>query len=86
MKKKTTMFLSALALTISVAAQDGAKKKAVETKKTEIVYHSQAEKDKSISEQENRLKINLSDPTYPADILAKEKQILADSKKAKIKN
>ena len=46
MKKKTTMFLSALALTISVAAQDGAKKKPVETKKTEIVYHSQAEKDK----------------------------------------
>ncbi|MGZ3901406.1 MAG: hypothetical protein ACXVO9_15265 [Bacteroidia bacterium] len=87
MKKKTTVLLIAgFVFSIAAIAQDGSKQKPKEAKKNEIIYHSQAEKDKSISEQENRLKINLNDPTYPKDILEKEKQALKESKKAKIKN
>lgn len=84
--KKNTVLVIALMISGFVIAQDGTKPKSAQTNKTEITYHSQAEKDKSISQQEARLKVNMADPTYPKDDLEKEKKALKESKKAKIKN
>jgi hypothetical protein len=87
MKKatKATLFLS-LCLTLFVKAQENPKQKTGTGSKTELSYNSLEEKNKSIKEQEARLKINQNDSTYPKDALEKEKQTLEASKKATIIN
>lgn len=51
-----------------------------------ITFHSQQEKKESIKQQQEKLKINKSDPTYPKDLLAKEIKTLEASEKAIIIN
>ncbi len=87
MKKaaKVTLFLM-LCLTFFANAQENPKQKTGAGSKTEVSYNSLEEKNKSIKEQEARLKINQSDPTYPKDVLEKEKKTLEASKKATITN
>jgi hypothetical protein len=84
--KKSIILAIAVYLGIPALAQDGAKQNAATVQKKEIVYSTQSEKDKSIKEQEQRLKVNTSDPTYPKDLLEKEKKELSESKKAKVKH
>ena len=69
-------------LSLFTYAQEHPEQKSKTKSLTEISYSSQAEKDKSIKDQETRLLINLNDPSYPKDALEKEKQTLKDSKKA----
>lgn len=73
-------------LSLFANAQENPKQKSKNKTLTEISYASQQEKDKSIKDQETRLSINLSDPSYPKDVLEIEKKTLKDSKKGTIIN
>lgn len=54
------------------------------SKATTITFSSEKEKNIKIKELEAKIKINESDPTYPANLLTREKQELRDLKKAKV--
>jgi Flp pilus assembly protein TadB len=81
MTKKLITLLAVACIAFHVNAQEPSSSK---EKITKISFNSQSEKELSIKEQEARLKINQSDPTYPKDLLQKEKKQLEAAKKATI--
>lgn len=81
---KKTIYLAGIILGLgatSLCAQE-----APTSKKTSsfISFASEKEKSSKIKELENKIKIDETDPSFPADELKKEKQQLAEMKKAKI--
>lgn len=81
---KKTIYLSfvlACLMSYSAISQETPVKKSTATT---VTFASEKEKNMKIKELEAKIKINESDPTYPVDVLAKEKQELLDLKKAKV--
>lgn len=81
MKKKLIIGLALACVAFHVNAQEPSSSK---EKITKISFNSQSEKEQRIKEQEARFKINQTDPTYPKDLLQKEKKQLDATKKATI--
>jgi hypothetical protein len=83
MKKQfVTALFFCLCATLSVHAQQNDTKKKALT--AEISFKSQAEKEANVKEQEARIAVNKTDPTYPKDVLEKEIKALEATKKAVI--
>ncbi len=83
MKKQfVTALFFCLCATLSVHAQQNTSKKKALT--AEISFKSQAKKEASIKEQQARVDINKTDPSYPKDVLEKEIKALELTKKAVI--
>jgi hypothetical protein len=81
MKKKLIIGLALACVAFNLNAQEPSSSK---EKTAKISFNSQSEKEQSIKEQEARFKINQTDPTYPKDLLQKEKKQLDVTKKATI--
>jgi hypothetical protein len=81
MTKKLITVIAVACIAFNINAQEPSSSK---EKCTKISFNSQSEKELSIKEQEARLKINQSDPTYPKDLLQREKKQLEAAKKATI--
>jgi len=85
MKKIILTMIAFLITAICLNAQEP-QGKAKKVSNVKITFHSQEEKNEIIKQQQEKLKINKSDPTYPKDLLASEIKYLEVSIKAIIIN
>ncbi len=79
--KKLLYIPALLACLISVTATA---QEAPSAKTKTVTFATEKEKSEKIKELEAKIKVDESDPTYPAKELAKEKQQLQELKKAKV--
>ena len=80
MKKITFCLVFVGGLTFTLPAQNEPIKKPDGS----YTFSSEQEKEKYVKKLEESYKINLSDPTYPADMLSKQKKDLELAKKGKL--
>lgn len=83
MKKHLKLILACfLFSSVGLVAQDNPAKK--EKTQKSISFSSEKEKNQKIQQLETKIKTDLTDPTFPAEDLAKEKKELEAVKKAQV--
>lgn len=81
---KKTIYLAGIILGISATSLCAQEAPASKKNSTTISFSTEKEKNSKIKELENKIKIDETDPSFPADELKKEKQQLAEIKKTKV--
>ncbi len=81
---KKTIYLAGIIIGLGATSLSAQEAPTSKKNSNTISFSSEKEKNSKIKELENKIKVDETDPSFPVDELKKEKQQLAEMKKAKV--